>query len=129
MLRGTGGQRGGREGGTEEAGRGGAGGPSPALFSSFSGGSRRRKRRAGKGMTAAASLGCHVYGRSHGNHRQHRPAGCSSPAECRDPEIPEIPEIRQPGAAEQQRACPAVGADEPGRRCSVPWQRLCPDPR
>lgn len=71
VLRGKGGQDGGREGGTEETGRGGAGAPSPALFSSSSGTSRSRKRLAGKAVDgrrwrAAASLGCGgapLYGR------------------------------------------------------------------
>ncbi|KAI1238431.1 hypothetical protein IHE44_0013160, partial [Lamprotornis superbus] len=57
-------------------------------------------------MTAAASLGRHVYRHSHGNHRQHRPGGCSSSAKCRA--------RRRLGKKGRGRegACSAVGADE-----------------
>ncbi|XP_054151347.1 tigger transposable element-derived protein 4 [Melozone crissalis] len=57
-------------------------------------------------MTAAASLGRHVYGRSHGNHRRHRPAGCASPAE---------PSPCGRGRSGREGARPAVGADERAR--------------
>lgn len=74
MLTGRAGRDGGGQGRKEDAGRGGAAAPSPALFSSSSGTSRSRKRLAGNAADgglagelrrAAASLGSgrDVYGR------------------------------------------------------------------